>query len=71
MTVRNLTEASGHSSGVVIDGRVTQDALSNWRDPSWPGAQAPEGGRSYNRQHRERDRSRAGVGWARTSDEAE
>jgi hypothetical protein len=23
---------------VVIDGRVTQDALSNWRDPSRPGA---------------------------------
>ena len=38
MSVRNLTEAGGHSSGVVIDGRVTQDALSNWRDPSRPGA---------------------------------
>ena len=44
MTVRNLTEASGYSSGVVIDGRVTQDALSNWRDPSRPGA-ASTGGR--------------------------
>jgi hypothetical protein len=37
MTVRNLTDASGYSSGVVIDSRVTQDALSNWRDPSRPG----------------------------------
>jgi hypothetical protein len=40
MTVRNLTDASGHSSGVVIDGRVTQDALSNWRDPSRPGVES-------------------------------
>ena len=39
----------GHSGGVVIDGMVAKDVLSNWRDPPRPGAKSPEQGRPYNR----------------------
>jgi hypothetical protein len=34
---REQTDAMGHSGGVVIDGMVIKDVLSNWRGPPRPG----------------------------------
>ena len=40
----------GHSGGVVIDGMVAKDVLSNWRGPPRPDEKSAEQGRPYNRQ---------------------
>ena len=48
--IAKLTDAIGHSGGVVIDGMVAKDVLSNWRGPPRPGEKSAEQGRPYNRQ---------------------
>ncbi len=37
MDQRELTDAMGHSGGVVYRRHGGKDALSNWRDPPRPG----------------------------------
>jgi len=53
------------------DGTMAEDASSNWRSPSRPIAKVVEQGRRITGINREIGDRRAGVGGAKSSDEAE
>ena len=71
MERRKLTDAAGHSGGVVADSTMTRMQPSNWRSPPRPVAKSAEQGSRITGDTGKSVERREGDGRVRSSEEAE